>query len=219
MGGLEIVFERIAAAVERVGRRPDEVTLLAVSKGRTPEAIAALHASGQRDFGENRAGELAEKAPLLPGDIRWHFVGVLQSRKAAQVRAYADVLHSLDRLSLVRRWSEGSGPAPPAYVQVNVAAEPQKAGVTPADLGALLEAAASAGIPLAGLMAIPPAPERAEENRRWFAELRRLRDLHAPDHPGLTGLSMGMTDDFEVAIEEGSTVVRLGRAIFESGSK
>ncbi len=212
-------MDRIAAAAERVGRGAGEVTLVAVSKGRPPEAIAAVHALGHLDFGENRAGELADKAPRLPGDIRWHFIGALQSRKAASVRAHAHVLHSLDRPSLLQRWSEGPGPVPPAFVQVNVATEPQKSGVAPGDLGRLLEEAAAAAVPVVGLMAIPPIPQRPDASRRWFAELRRLRDLHRADHPGLTGLSMGMSDDFEVAVEEGSTLVRVGRAIFEAGSK
>ncbi len=208
------VQERVAAAARRSGRDPGEVTLIAVSKAHPTEAIMAAYDAGHRDFGENRAQELAEKAPRLPADIRWHFVGSLQRRKAKLVRPVAAVLHSLDRESLADAWVRGEGPAPPALVQVNLALEPQKGGVLPADTAALVRYSIDAGIDVTGLMAIPPAPETDEDSRRWFDELAALRGELSREFTTLRHLSMGMTDDFEVAIEAGSSMIRVGRAIF-----
>ncbi len=211
---LAAVRRRVAEAAARAGRAPDEVTLVAVSKGHGVEAVRAAYEAGQRHFGENRAAELAAKAPLLPGDIRWHYVGTLQRRKVPLARAHTALLHSLDRPSLAAAWSRGDGPTPPALIQVNVAGESQKHGVAPGEVPALLEAATAAGITCRGLMLIPPLPERPEQSRPWFRELVALRGRLLPTHPLLTELSMGMTDDFEVAVAEGATLIRVGRAIF-----
>jgi pyridoxal phosphate enzyme (YggS family) len=203
----------MAGAAVRAGRDPESVTLVAVSKGRSVGEILAAYELGQRDFGENRAPELAAKAPQLPGDIRWHFIGTLQSRQAKTARPHTLLLHSLDRSRLVNSWASAAM-VPPVLIQVNVAAEPQKHGVDPADAPALLEEAQDSGLRCLGLMCMPPQVTEPEHNRRWFAALRDLRDELAGDYPDLVELSMGMTDDFEVAIEEGATLIRVGRAIF-----
>jgi pyridoxal phosphate enzyme (YggS family) len=208
------VRERVAAAATRSGREERDVTLIAVSKAHSPEAIMAAYDAGHRDFGENRAQELADKARLLPADIRWHFVGSLQRRKAKLVRPVAALLHSLDRESLVDTWVRGDEPAPPALVQVDLAGEPQKGGVTPEDAAALVRYALDAGVDVAGLMAIPPAPEVGEDSRRWFDGLAALRRDLSGEFPTVRDLSMGMTDDYEIAIEAGSSLIRVGRAIF-----
>jgi pyridoxal phosphate enzyme (YggS family) len=211
---LESVRERVAAAAVRAGRSKDEITLVVVSKGQSVETISSLYDLGQRDFGENRAQELASKVDLLPGDIRWHFVGPLQSNKVRIVRPIVTLLHSLDRLDLGPAWIKGPGLAPPALLQVNVGREPQKHGVDPAEAIRAFDDLIELGVDLKGLMTIPPVVDHAEATRPHFAEMGRLGSLVAANHPGRGSLSMGMTEDFEVAIEEGATCVRVGRAIF-----
>jgi PLP dependent protein len=208
------VVERVRSAASRAGRPADEVTLVAVSKTKTPEEVMAIYEQGQRDFGENRAQELAEKAAALPNDIRWHYVGALQSRKARLVRPVTHLLQSMDRRSLGSAWLKGPGHAPPVLAQVNVGEEDQKSGVPPGELGAALEWMTGMGLDVRGLMAIPPIPGRPDDSRPHFERLRAMRDSIVADHPGVTELSMGMTDDFEVAIEEGASIIRVGRAIF-----
>ncbi|MBI5157444.1 MAG: YggS family pyridoxal phosphate-dependent enzyme [Acidimicrobiia bacterium] len=219
MSALEEVRERVAAAAVRVGRHPGEITLVAVSKGASDASVALAYAAGIRDFGENRADGLAKRAPRLPPDIRWHFVGRLQGNKVTKVRTLVHLLHSLDRPDLARYWGSGGGPIPPALVEVNVAAEPNKAGVAPADAATLLAAAAGCGIEVRGLMTMAPLGASGEAARPYFAALRDLRNRLLPAHPGLRELSMGMTDDYETAVEEGATILRVGRAIFPSSPK
>ncbi|MBA2338044.1 MAG: YggS family pyridoxal phosphate-dependent enzyme [Acidimicrobiia bacterium] len=202
----------MAAAATRSGRDPASVTLVAVSKGQSVETIRAAYELGHRHFGENRAAELADKAPQLPGDIVWHFVGTLQRRRIELIRPVAALVHSLDRLALIDSWSRS--PAPPMLVQVNVAAEQQKHGVAVDKAGDLVAAAEAAGIACRGLMLIPPLADRPEQSRPWFQRLATLQRRLAVEHPDLVELSMGMTDDFEVAIEEGASLIRVGRAIF-----
>lgn len=214
--GLSQVRRRVAAAAARVDRDPDNVTLVAVTKGHTIEAIRAAYDDGQRHFGENRSEELAAKAPELPDDIVWHMVGTVQRRKAALAAAHADLVHSLDRESLLRRWATLDDPSP-GLLQLNLANEAQKHGAALADTEALLELATGLGVSISGLMIMPPQVVAAEENRVWFRRLRELRDSLQGRFPGLEHLSMGMTDDFEVAVEEGATLLRVGRAIFERG--
>jgi pyridoxal phosphate enzyme (YggS family) len=213
--GLTSVRARIAAAADRSGRDRESVRLVAVSKGRTVDEILDAYRAGQRDFGENRAQELAAKVPELPGDIRWHFVGPVQRRKVKTIRPLTHLLHSLDRIALASAWAAGESPPPATLLEVNIGAEPQKHGVLPADVDETLATVAELGIVPCGLMAIPPAPEAAADSRPWFARLRELRNVLLPTYPGLGELSMGMTDDFEVAIEEGASMIRVGRAIFE----
>ncbi|MCI0424586.1 MAG: YggS family pyridoxal phosphate-dependent enzyme [Actinobacteria bacterium] len=211
----DTVRERITAAAARVGRLSGEVSLVVVTKGRSPETVMTVYERGQRDFGENRAQELTAKAAALPGDIRWHFVGALQTNKVRLVRPVVTLLHSLDRATLAAAWVKGPGLPPPVLIQVNLAQEWQKSGVTPDHVSELVETAIGLGIPVWGLMAIPPVPETAEASRPHFARLKAIAARLGEGHPGLTQISMGMTDDFEVAIEEGATIIRVGRAIFE----
>lgn len=210
-----VVRDRIAAAAQRSDRPPDDISLIAVSKGRSLSEIRALHGFGHRDFGENRAQELREKVPLLPEDIRWHFVGPLQSNKVRSVRPAVSMLHSLDRMSLATAWMKGVGPAPDAMLQINIGAEEQKSGVMPDDALSVLAALVRISVPVVGIMAIPPNTDDPEESRPYFEAMRSLRDRIAVDHPQVTALSMGMSNDFEVAIETGATAVRIGRAIFQ----
>ncbi|MGH8914880.1 MAG: YggS family pyridoxal phosphate-dependent enzyme [Acidimicrobiia bacterium] len=211
---LESVIDRMTGAAERTGRNPAAITVVAVSKTKPVSDIEALYARGHRDFGENRAQEMAEKAGRLPGDIRWHFVGALQSNKARLVRPITHLLHSMDRESLAAAWAKGSGLPPPVLLEVNTGLEPQKSGVTPDQAGDTIDRLITLGLEVRGLMAIPPVVESPEAQRPHFALLRRLRDELTATYPELTELSMGMTDDFEVAVEEGSSIIRVGRAIF-----
>ena len=207
------VLERIAAAAARAGRSPDEVTLVAVTKARTVPEIMDVYETGHRDFGENRAQELADKVPHLPADIRWHFIGHLQRNKVNTVRPLVVRLHAMDRARLARTWASEPD-APPVLLEVNVGREPQKHGVLPEEARRLLHTAVDEGLQVDGLMAIPPVADRPEDARPHFRALADLAaELRSPPVP-LPHLSMGMTDDFEVAVEEGATIVRVGRAIF-----
>ena len=216
MAGLRLqeVRERIATAAARAGRNPREITLVAVSKEATAAQLQAAYAAGQRDFGENRAAALAERTGELPPDARWHFIGRLQGNKVRLVRPAACLLHSLDRAELAGYWAKGPGLPPPVLVQVNIAGEAAKAGVAPRVTAELVAAVASLGIEVRGLMTIPPVTASPEEARPYFRALARLRLDMMERWPRLTDLSMGMSDDYEVAVEEGATLLRVGRAIF-----
>ena len=209
---LEEVRARMDAALAAAGRSEQAVTLVVVSKGRSPEAIRALYARGHRDFGENRAQELAAKVPDLPGDIRWHFVGPLQRNKVPIVRPLVVKLHSLDRVKLAAAWVRGAVPAPPALLEINLAGEPQKHGFGTAEAGAAADEIIGLGVDLRGVMAIPPVGERAGP---YFEALVALRDEIRVRHPEVTEVSAGMTDDFEEAVRAGATTIRVGRAIFD----
>lgn len=201
-----------AATAATAGRRADVVTLVAVSKTRGEDAIRPLLEQGQRDFGENRVQEAAAKWPALRdayGDVRLHLVGQLQSNKADEAVALFDAIHSVDRLSLVRalaRAIDRAGRRPACFVQVNIGEEAQKGGCAIADLPALLAEARAAGLPVAGLMCLPPA---GLEPAPYFALLAKMAR-----EEGLAGLSMGMSDDFETAVMLGATHVRVGSALF-----
>ena len=204
------VRARIARAAGLAGRRPDAVTLIAVSKTQPPEAIEALLAQGQRDFGENRVQEAQAKWPPLREahpDLRLHLIGQLQSNKAEDAVALFDSIHSLDRPSLalaLAKAMEKSGRRPICFVQVNIGDEPQKGGCAVAELPALLEQARA--LPIAGLMCIPPDGREAAP---YFALLAELARRH-----GLGALSMGMSADYEAAVMIGATHVRVGTALF-----
>jgi PLP dependent protein len=204
----------VARAAKRAGRDPDGITVVAVTKNQPFERVVEAYEAGHRDFGENRAQDMAEKAELLPGDVRWHFIGPLQTNKVRLVRPSTALLHSMDRESLASAWLKGSGLPPPVLIQVNLGDEPQKFGVSEEALPALVEHVARLGIEVRGLMAIPPIPGSPEDSRPYFRSLRRLGDLVRAEHPDAGELSMGMSDDFEVAIEEGASIIRVGRAIF-----
>jgi pyridoxal phosphate enzyme (YggS family) len=208
------VLERMSAAADRAGRDVSTIELVAISKAKSLSEIEMVYDLGHRAFGENRAQEMAEKATRLPLDIKWHFVGALQTNKARLIRPITHLLHSMDRESLGAAWAKGSGMPPPVLLQVNTGEESQKSGTSPAEAARVLDQVAGLGIEVRGLMAIPPVTENPENQRPHFALLRDLRDRLSVGHPSLTELSMGMSDDFEVAIEEGSTVIRVGRAIF-----
>lgn len=208
------VMERVARAAQAAGRSPEDVTVVAVSKTFSPDDIRTVYEQGHRDFGENRAGELAGKAEVLPEDIRWHFVGALQSNKARIVRDVVSLLHSMDRRSLGKAWMKGKGLPPPVLMQVNVGDEEQKSGVAVDDVSSALDWMQTMGLDVRGLMAIPPLPETPEDSREHFVTLREIRDRLVQTHSSVVELSMGMTDDFEVAIAEGASIIRVGRAIF-----
>ena len=209
------VRERIASAARRSGRDPGDVTLLAVSKGRPDAAVREIYEAGQRVFGENRPSGLRERLDGdLPYDIDWHFVGNVQRRAIKLIAPSIVLLHSLDRMSLVDAWARIANP-PPVLIEVNIGEEPQKHGFAPSDAPRAADHLIAAGVPVHGLMIIPPRASVAEDARRWFVALRELRDSLVLEHPIAGELSMGMTDDFEVAVEEGASIVRVGRAIFE----
>jgi pyridoxal phosphate enzyme (YggS family) len=208
------VVEKVADASAAAGRDPEEITLIAVSKTMSVAEILSVYEQGHRDFGENRAQELAEKAPQLPDDIRWHFVGALQSRKARQVRPIANLLHSMDRRSLGSAWMKGQGHPPPVLAQVNIGQEDQKSGIAPDGVEEALSWMIELGLDVRGLMAIPPIPDNPEDSRPHFEQMCSIRERVAADFPSVVELSMGMTDDFEVAIAEGASMIRVGRAIF-----
>jgi pyridoxal phosphate enzyme (YggS family) len=206
------VRQRLAAAAAAVARQPAEITLVAVSKSHDEAAVRAALAAGQRVFGENRVQEAAGKFAALRSegsDLELHLVGPLQTNKAEQAVALFDVIQTLDRLKLAQalaRASDKTGRRPRCFVQVNTGAEPQKAGVDPAALAALLIETRSAGLAVEGLMCIPPVDQPPAPH---FQLLRGLGERH-----GLRALSMGMSADFETAIHLGATHVRVGTAIF-----
>lgn len=211
---LVVLERRIVAACERVDRQRHQVTLVAVTKTFPADDVAHAIAAGATDVGENKVQEARDKKPLVSAPARWHLIGHLQSNKAKDAVRLFDVIQSVDSFELAEklaRVAESMGKRQDVLLQVNVGREAQKSGVEVAQVLSLAkQIAALPSLHLAGLMAIPPAGE-AEAMRPYFRELRTLRD-----DLGLTELSMGMTDDFEVAIEEGATIIRVGRAIFGS---
>ena len=213
-GRLAAVTRRIAAAATRAGRVPSSVTLVAVSKGFGPEVVAAACEAGQIDFGENKAQELRAKSPVVPG-VRWHFIGRLQRNKVRDVVGTASLIHSVDRLELAQDLAARAATTSRVQrvlVQVNAGDDPAKAGCAVADASQLVAQVRDLpDLACEGLMTIPAA---GEDPRPAFARLRELRDDLRNDFPEVQHLSMGMTHDFEVAVEEGATIVRIGEAIF-----
>lgn len=215
------VRRRIAAAADRSGRKAEEIRLVAVGKGQGVEALAPLAAAGQIDFGENWMQEAQGKIPRLPRHLRWHFLGHLQRNKVKSLLAFFSLLHSLDSLPLAEEISKRAAPqAPfPCLVEVNLGGEEQKSGLPEEALPAFFtELQRLPGVIVRGLMAIPPYAADPEQTRPYFrrlAELRRRFGARAlPANVRLTELSMGMSNDFEVAVEEGATLVRVGTALF-----
>lgn len=208
------VESRIAAACERAGRARADVRLVAVTKTFPASDVEAAIAAGMTDAGENRVQEARDKKPLVAAPARWHLIGHLQSNKAKDAVRLFDVIQSIDSVDLaqkVARAAESAGKRQKVFLQVNIGREEQKSGAAVEAVPQLVRAIGDMpALELEGLMAIPPAGE-AEEMRPYFRALRSLRD-----EAGLQELSMGMTDDFEVAIEEGATVIRVGRALFGS---
>jgi PLP dependent protein len=194
---------RIAAAATRAGREPATVTLVAATKTVGPTRVAEVIAAGVPDVGENRAQELLEKTAVA--GARWHFLGQLQRNKVRALAPWVTCWHSVDREELGLEIAHRA-PGARVLVQVNLGEEPQKGGCLPGAVAPLVEALAGAGLDVAGLMTVPP---HDGEPRRWFARLRELAG-----GLGLPELSMGMTEDYDVAVEEGATFVRVGRALF-----
>jgi len=216
---IERVRARIAAACARAGRDPSSVRLVAVSKTHPPERVAAAAACGLTVFGENRVQEAAAKIPLCPGHIEWHLVGHLQSNKARAAALLFHTIHSVDSADLLRRLDRiaaEEGRRPRALFEINVSGESSKFGLKPEALPAVLAAAGECRcVEPAGLMTIPPVSEDPERARGFFRALRELRErARAESGFELPELSMGMSHDFEIAIEEGATMVRVGTDIF-----
>ncbi len=227
---LQAVQKRIAAAAGRAGRDPAEITLVAVTKTQSPETIRAAYDLGLRHFGENRVEEAEAKVDELPYDITWHMIGHIQRRKALRVVSLFGLVHSVDSVKLARRLdrlgAEGAGPMP-VLLEFNVSGEASKYGFDAERwaedaeqrstvLAAVKQILSLPHLRVQGLMTMAPIVTDPEEARPVFVCLRQLRDGLAEAFPGVEWqhLSMGMTDDFEVAIEEGATLVRVGRAIF-----
>jgi len=216
------VRARIAAAARSAGRDPASVLLVAISKTFPVDRVRDAYAAGQRDFGENRVQEALDKIDATRGlPLRWHLVGHLQSNKARRAAAAFAAIQSVDSAALLQKVDEGAaeaGASPELLIQVDLAGEAAKFGVPPAGVPPLFEAAARLrAARLVGVMTLPPYPETPEDSRPWFRRLRELRDgWLAAGVPAamLRELSMGMSGDFEVAIQEGATIVRVGTAIF-----
>ena len=216
---LERVREQIAQAARKSGRLPNEIELVAVSKAQPAEKVQAAVDAGQTLFGENRVQEARAKIPLLSSRLRWHFIGHLQKNKIRHALPLFELFHGIDSLALAQdleRIAEEDGMRPRVLLEVNVAGEASKHGFSPERLREELDALLSLGrLTLEGLMTIPPLAPEADASRRYFVILRELRDRMETDFKvKLPHLSMGMSGDFAVAIEEGATLVRVGTAIF-----
>lgn len=215
------IQERIVAACQRAERDPNSVRLIAVSKVKPAEQVEAAYASGQQLFGESYVQEFRDKAPQVQAPVEWHFLGGLQSNKVKYLRGKVVMIHSVDRLSLAeeisRQWQKIDASCK-ILLQVNIGEEEQKSGCNPAELEALARSIAElANLQICGLMCLPPHCDDAEQVRPYFARMRELalqiEQLQLPNVT-MTELSMGMSGDFEVAVEEGATLVRVGTAIF-----
>jgi PLP dependent protein len=203
---VDAVRGRLAAAAARAGRDPASVTLVAATKQVPPDRVAGAVRAGVVDVGENRAQELLAKVPALEAlHPRWHFLGPLQRNKVKALAPWVTCWQSVDRVVLGEAIARHA-PGARVLVEVNLAGEAQKAGCAPDDATALVDALRGLGLDVGGLMAVPP---QGDDPRRWFARLRALAAA-----AGVPELSMGMTDDFEIAVEEGATLVRVGRALF-----
>lgn len=220
---LETVESTIEAACERSGRNPDDVTLVAVAKTHPVAAIRRLHDLGVRHFGASYVQEWEEKAPELPDEIVWHFVGHLQSNKAKYIADRVAMVHSIDRRSVMKELNKRSDEPADVLLQVNIAGEDSKSGVVPDELEDLLEMTLDyPNLRIRGLMTLPPHPDDPEDNREFFREMSELFDrskawLENSDERDASifeHLSMGMTNDYAVAVEEGATLVRIGTALF-----
>ncbi len=218
---LEYVKGQIRTACEKAGRDPLEVTLIAVSKTKPLEDLKEAYEAGARNFGENKVQELMDKIPAMPGDVRWHMIGHLQRNKVKYLIGKVYMIHGVDSLRLaqeISKESEKAGVITRILMEVNVAEEESKFGVSVSEAPALAEEIGKLpGISLQGLMTIAPYVENPEENREIFAKLRQLAvDISGKniDNVTMSVLSMGMTGDYVVAVEEGATYVRVGTGIF-----
>jgi pyridoxal phosphate enzyme (YggS family) len=221
---LERVREQIAKAAKKSWRSTDDVDLVAISKTHDAEKVREAIEAGQSLFGESRVQEARIKIPELPSNIRWHFVGHLQKNKIRHALPLFELTHSVDSLAVAQdmnRIAEDEGLHPRVLLEVNVAGEGSKFGFNPEKLREEMESLlALPRLSILGLMTIPPIVEEAEASRKYFVELRELRDqLQTEFKVDLAQLSMGMTQDYAVAVEEGATLVRVGTAIFGERSK
>lgn len=227
---LAVVRDRIAAAAQRSGREPADVTLVAVSKTFGIEAVHEAAAAGQREFGENRVQEALQKiARTSDTPVRWHLIGHLQSNKARKAAPAFGCIQSVDSLELLEKLDDGAVERPPdaapleVFVQVDLAGEATKFGAPPEEAARIVAAAGSVRrLRVTGLMLVPPWNEDPEQTRPWFVRLRAFRDRLLDDGASpevLRQLSMGMSHDYEAAIEEGATIVRVGTAIFGKREK
>ena len=218
---LEEVEARITRACERSGRERSEVTLISVSKTKPAEMLQEAYDAGSRDFGENKPQEIREKYPQLPTDIRWHMIGHLQRNKIKYIIDKVCMIHSVDSIRLAEAIDEEAkkhGIVMPVLIEVNVAEEESKFGVHLDEVESLIRQISElSNIQVQGLMTIAPFTENAEDNRIYFRKLRNLyvdiKDKNI-DNVNMCNLSMGMTGDYEVAVEEGATMVRVGTGIF-----
>ena len=215
------IKKRVEAACLRVGRKPEEVTLIAVSKTKPVEMLREAYEAGARDFGENKVQEILTKEPELPEDILWHMIGHLQTNKVRQIVGKTCLIHSVDSLHLaetIHKESVKKGIVTQILLEVNVAEEERKFGFHAEEVeNALKQIQELSGVCVRGLMTIAPFVDNSEDNRPVFQKLNKLYvDMKSKniDNGTLTILSMGMTGDFEVAIEEGATMVRVGTGIF-----
>jgi pyridoxal phosphate enzyme (YggS family) len=213
VANIQRVGARIAAAAQRAGRRPEDVRLVAVTKTVLPERVDAALAAGLATFGESKVQEAKAKIPLVSSRAHWHMVGHLQTNKARDAVELFELIHSVDSFKLaaeLSKWAERAGKTQAILLEVNVAGEARKFGVKPEDLDATFEqVTALPRLEVQGLMTVAPYAEDAGQARPYFQQLRMLGERHRLRH-----LSMGMTGDFEVAIEEGATIVRIGTALF-----
>lgn len=215
------IHRRIAKAAAQSGRQASEIELLVVSKTWPPDAIREAVECGEIRFGESRLQEAEEKIALLPDKLEWHFIGHIQKNKVKRILQLFPVIHSVDSLDLARRIDRLSaeiGCFPKIFLEVNVAAEASKYGFSPNQLREqFAEILALSRVELLGLMAIPPAVAKPDDARPYFRQVRDLQDELAKTHSHpLPSLSLGMSGDFEIAIEEGSTIIRVGSSIFGS---
>jgi len=216
---LQLVKNRVLEALVNSGRSEGDCELLVVSKTWPAERVAEVVDAGQVSFGENKVQEAEGKIPQLPNHLRWHLIGHLQRNKVRKALPLFTTLHGIDSLKLARYTSgiaKELNVLPEVYIQVNIANEPSKNGYSPDVLKDEIDSLCELdGIKILGLMGIPPVAKTPEDSRRWFVAIRELRDnLERRSGRSLPGLSMGMSGDYEVAIQEGSTVVRVGSAIF-----
>jgi len=221
---LERVREQIAQAAARAGRVAEEIELVAITKTHPAEKVREAIEAGQALFGESRVQEARAKIPELPSNLRWHFVGHLQKNKIRHALPLFEMIHSVDSLNVaqdINRIAGEQGMHPRVLLEVNVAGEGSKFGFSPDKLrDQMEELLALPRLSILGLMTIPPLAEEAEASRKYFVQLRELRDrLQTEFHVDLAQLSMGMTEDFAVAVEEGATLVRVGTAIFGQRKK
>ena len=221
---LERVREQIARAAAKGNRNAGDVELVAISKTHDAAKVREAIEAGQTLFGESRVQEARVKIPELPSNLRWHFVGHLQKNKIRHALPLFELIHSVDSLALgqdINRIAEEDGLHPRVLLEVNVAGEGSKFGFQPDKLRAEMESLlALPRLSILGLMTIPPIADEAEASREYFVQLREVRDrLQTEFHVDLARLSMGMTQDFAVAVEEGATLVRVGTAIFGERSK